>query len=121
VQGSIENSYYTVLHRQRYRMPPLIPNLQDNPDGLHKRYIITKANGEPVDDNALYFVLRLDLYGDDIYHIMACRHAARQWANMILQQRNTKHLHKVASELLQLLQESNIGTDNATTNSQTES
>jgi nitrogen fixation protein FixH len=29
-------------------------------EGLGIRYHITKANGDPVDDNALYFVLRLD-------------------------------------------------------------
>ncbi|TET43712.1 MAG: hypothetical protein E3J66_01560 [Dehalococcoidia bacterium] len=28
--------------------------------GLYGKYIITKANGEPTDTNAQYFVLRLD-------------------------------------------------------------
>lgn len=29
-------------------------------DGLYDKYIITKNNGESVDPNAVYFVLRLD-------------------------------------------------------------
>ena len=30
------------------------------PKGLYKKYIITKANGEPIDPEAQYFVLRID-------------------------------------------------------------
>lgn len=32
----------------------------ENPAGLHRRYIVQKANGEPVDPSARYFVLRYD-------------------------------------------------------------
>jgi len=31
-----------------------------NPDGLHLKYIVTKADGSSVDPDAQYFVLRLD-------------------------------------------------------------
>ena len=41
--------------------------------GLYGKYIITKADGSPVDPNADYFVLRLDTDP-------AARHAARTYA-----------------------------------------
>ena len=42
-----------------------IASIEENPNGLHGRYIVTKASGEPVDERAIYFVLRLDQHGDD--------------------------------------------------------
>lgn len=76
----------------------MIPTEQENPDGLNQRYIVTKANGEPCDPRAIYFVLRLDSHGDDPLHIEACRWAARMWA-----ENAPSHLRKVAKELLTLL------------------
>jgi hypothetical protein len=67
----------------------------DNPDGLYRKYAITKANGSPCDPNAKYFVLRLDWNGSDKDHIEACRIAARAYVKNA-----PKRLQKVASELV---------------------
>ena len=72
-----------------------IPTQQENPEGLHLRYIITKTDGEPIDENAEYFVLRLDDGGDDIKHIKACRKAIKVYAKKI-----KKHLPELSKELL---------------------
>ena len=72
-----------------------IPTQQENPKGLHLRYIVTKTDGEPVDENAEYFVLRLDDGGDDIKHIKACRKAIRVYAKKI-----KKHLPELSKDLL---------------------
>lgn len=61
----------------------MLPTKEQNPDGLHQRYNVTKASGEPVDPNAFYFVLRLDSGGDDQKHIHACRAAAWRYAKEI--------------------------------------
>lgn len=53
----------------------LDPDEQNKHLGLYEKYIIQKANGEPVDDNAKYFVLRYDENGSDPVHIAACRKA----------------------------------------------
>lgn len=76
-----------------------IQSVKDNPYGLHQRYIVTKASGEPVDDTAAYFVLRLDCDGDDKNHIQACRWAAREYAHKILADDGATHLHQMANEL----------------------
>ena len=55
--------------------------------GLYGKYIITKADGSPVDPNADYFVLRLDTDP-------AARHAARTYARNMYD-RN----HALADEL----------------------
>ena len=47
----------------------MLPTESENPNGLHARYIVTKASGEPCDPEAVYFVLRLDRGGDDPIHI----------------------------------------------------
>jgi hypothetical protein len=60
-----------------------IPSMQDNPNGLHQRYRVTKLNGEPTDPMATYFVLRLDHFGRDGQHIAACREAARTYCDYI--------------------------------------
>jgi len=61
----------------------MIPTKDENPEGLHLRYIVTKANGKQVDPEAEYFVLRLDLKGDDKDHIFACRKAIQVYADHI--------------------------------------
>lgn len=78
-----------------------IPPKQANPHGLHKRYIVTKADGEPVDPMATYFVLRLDHFGRDGLHVAACRAAAKAYADYIFQSgdHHGTHLDKVAEEL----------------------
>ena len=60
-----------------------IPTEKDNPKGLHQRYHVSKVSGEPIDENAEYFVLRLDSGGDDLRHIEACRCAINTYAVMI--------------------------------------
>ncbi len=74
----------------------------DNPNGLHQRYIVSKMNGEQVDPEAVYFVLRLDKHGDDNLHVAACHVAVEAYAGFIL---NTppNHLTKLGSDLLDLL------------------
>lgn len=51
--------------------------------GLQHRYDVFKANGEPIDEGAEYFVLRLDDGGDDKAHINACREAIRYYATLM--------------------------------------
>ena len=71
-----------------------LPSKDENPNGLHKRYIISKADGEPVDDNAEYFVLRLDDGGSDPKHIAACRKAIITYAMEI-----KDHLPELSKDL----------------------
>lgn len=52
----------------------------ENPNGLHLRYIVRKANGEPVDPRAEYFVLRTDKFASDQRHAAACRKAVLTYA-----------------------------------------
>ncbi len=59
----------------------MIPTKEENPNGLHQRYRITKADGSPVDPRGAYFVLRLDGLGDDAGHVFACRMAAIAYAD----------------------------------------
>lgn len=80
---------------------PRIPTKEESPTGLHQRYIVTKP-GEPVDRDAMYFVLRLDSAGDDTQHVLACRRAAVAYADTI---RMIKHeqLFEVADDLCALV------------------
>lgn len=73
-----------------------IPTQEKNPKGLHQRYIVSKTDGEPVDDFAEYFVLRLDEGGNDIKHIKACRKAIRTYAKKI-----KNHLPQLSQDLLE--------------------
>ncbi len=75
-----------------------IPTKEKNPNGLHQRYRITKTNGAECDPRAVYFVLRLDGFGDDGGHIAACRVAARAYAANA-----PPRLRRVADDLLKLL------------------
>ena len=51
-------------------------NSENKTCGLHQKYHITKTNGEPVDDDAVYFVLRID---SDPH----ARNALREYARII--------------------------------------
>ena len=73
-----------------------IPTQEENPKGLHQRYIVSKTDGEPVDADAEYFVLRLDEGGNDIKHIKACRKAIRTYAKKI-----KNHLPVLSQDLLE--------------------
>jgi len=73
-----------------------IPTKAENPNGLHKRYFVAKLIQGidyskhqledcilPVDEDAEYFVLRLDKNGSDPKHIQACRKAILTYAKNI--------------------------------------
>ena len=70
-----------------------LPTQNEKPNGLHQRYCVTKANGDPVDPDAVYFVLRIDGKGDDFAHQKACIQAIRTYAFTIqMLNRNGKAL-----------------------------
>lgn len=77
---------------------PRLKDKNENPDGLHRRYNVRYANGDHTDPRAIYFVLRLDEFGDDPLHIEACRKAALTWVYNA-----PPHLAQVAEDLLKLL------------------
>jgi hypothetical protein len=72
-------------------MRPALPEAKDNPDGLHRKYIVSKANGEPVNPNAIYFVLRLDGLCEDVFHVDACIVAAMAYIERV---RDMHAIHK---------------------------
>jgi len=71
-----------------------IQSRSKNPKGLHKRYKVSKANGNQVDIGAEYFVLRVDEKGKDPKHIAACRKALMVYAFEI-----QGHLPELAKDL----------------------
>jgi hypothetical protein len=71
-----------------------LPTQEENPKGLYGRYIVEKVNGEPMDERAEYFILRLDEFGDPI-HIAACRKAALTYVKEIY-----NHLPDLANDLV---------------------
>lgn len=73
-------------------------SLNDNPHGLHQKYIITRVDGKPIDPKAVYFVLRLD--GDHI-HNKASRSAALEWIDAI---GDDSTLKLVANDLKQMVE-----------------
>lgn len=80
-----------------------IPSRDDNPNGFHQRYVVSKTSGEPVDPRAVYLVLRLDEHGDDEQHTAFCRAAAREYCERVFRM-GTKHpLSQMATELWSLL------------------
>ena len=72
-----------------------LPTQEENPNGLHGRYIVEKVNGEQVDERAEYFILRLDEFGNDPNHIIACRRAAVTYAREIY-----PHIPQLAEDLV---------------------
>jgi len=77
----------------------MIPTAEENPNGLHQRYKVTKADGTTCDPNAVYFVLRLDS-GGSIGHIASCREAAVAYAAA---SQHYPDLKDVGIELLRLV------------------
>lgn len=80
-----------------------IPTIEENPTGLHRRYNVTKANGEPVDPGSIYFVARIDDGGDDHVHLEACRNAVRAYCQLIFRYGNAHPLAQMANEWWQLV------------------
>lgn len=101
-KGTIARSEIEWL--EEYDLPPApvlpvengIPTAEDNPHGFHRRYTVIKANGQAVDKEAEYMVLRLDWAGDDKVHIRACRTAAIAYANAI-----QYHIPKMAEDIFE--------------------
>ncbi len=93
---------------------PQIP--QTRVDGLYKRYIVQKADGTPTDNDAEYFVLRLDRGGSDPVHIQACRDAIQTYA-----QRIREHLPALAADLNSRYPREDLPNDSNPTSSQTTS
>jgi len=87
-----------------------IPTQLENTKGLHQRYKITKLVKDkmypdlvteteaiferPVDQDAEYFVMRLDTGGSDIEHIKACRIGVHAYADAI-----EHHLPELAKDI----------------------
>lgn len=67
----------------------------EKPKGLFQKYIIYKADGTPLNENAEYFVLRLDNQCSDRKHVEACRKAVLLYALEI-----GEHLPKLSKDLL---------------------
>lgn len=72
----------------------MISSKEENPEGFHHRYYVTKLDGE-TDPRAEYFVLRLDNFGKDSRHIEACRKAILVYAEEI-----KDHLPGLAADLV---------------------
>lgn len=77
-----------------------LPTKEENPNGLHQKYIVSKADGTPIDKDAIYFVLRVDDGAKDQGHLEACREALFTYASHML-----RHNIVLANDLLDLLSE----------------
>ena len=78
------------------------------PDGFLNRYNVTKRNGDPIDPNAIYVLLRVDSGGSDRTHISAGRQAIRAYVKEILRtplQNGGRHLQDFALELHNLVEQ----------------
>jgi hypothetical protein len=76
-----------------------IKTAEENPRGLHQKYIVSHSSGKPVDPDAVYFVLRLD--GTHL-HNWASRKAAEKWAACILAEPEGP-LTQTAREVMQMV------------------
>jgi len=72
-----------------------LPTRDENPTGLHQKYIVTKADGTPVDPEAEYFVLRIDSEAD-ADHRWACLRALETYAKAI-----EPNIPRLACELIE--------------------
>lgn len=81
----------------------MLPSHLLNPNGLHRKYVVSKADGSSVDPVAEYFVLRLDPFCRDQDHLEACWAAAREYAHHIM---SVPRLKLLAMELLLLVDNS---------------
>ena len=65
--------------------------------GLLPKYEIKKVNGNDVDPNSEYFVLRLDENGSDPKHTLACKRALVKYAYELYMQ---DHLPKLVEDIM---------------------
>lgn len=80
----------------------MFPTRAENPNGLHQRYIVSKADGSPV--TGTYLVLRIDNNGNDQEWIRCCKKAAGVLASEIKFSPRARHLYKIADDLDAYLQ-----------------
>lgn len=87
-----------------------IPTIDENPKGLHQKYVIRKVTGvkrngfigrptlvtTPVDSDAEYFILRLDDRCKDKKHVEACRKAVLHYADLI-----KDHIPELSKDLIE--------------------
>lgn len=91
-----------------------IPTELKNPNGLHQKYYVQKLRTvlehsgfdrdehtectiiESVDENAEYFVLRLDDGASDMKHVEACRIAINAYAKAI-----KEHIPQLSKDLIE--------------------
>lgn len=89
-----------------------LPSPTEHPNGLHGRYIVTKADGTSVDPRSQYFVLQYAMYdGADPAHVDACRAAVRAYIHRIHTNPDGMHLWQMIEEL-----EQRLGATGATAN-----
>lgn len=97
--GSAIASPFVNNKNQGKTMLDKLKTAEENACGLHQKYVISRADGKPVDADAVYFVLRLD--GDHL-HNKASRRAAMQWALEVLVNPDGP-LTQTATELMEML------------------
>lgn len=96
VDGSIVDSLQESIN-EVLQLTAAVPDIaQLRSQGILPRYIVSKADGSPMDPGAEYFVLRLDDGGDDKLHVLACRDAVLMYATMI-----QEHLPVLSKELFE--------------------
>lgn len=90
-----------------------IPTIDENPKGLHQKYVIRKVTEvkrdgffgspklitRPVDSDAEYFILRLDDRCKDKKHVEACRKAVLHYAELI-----KEHIPELSKDLIERYQ-----------------
>ncbi|MDA3880525.1 MAG: hypothetical protein PF436_09065 [Prolixibacteraceae bacterium] len=60
----------------------MLKSKEENPNGLHNKYVISRTDGTPIDDRNEYFLLKLEGVGDPV-HIEASRKVALKYADEI--------------------------------------
>ena len=95
IRTTLNTSYNLPDLRTGAKLNKMIPTREENPNGLHQRYIVSKTSGKPVDEDAEYFVLRVDKNGKDPKHIAACRKAVLKYAEEI-----ADHLPELSKDLI---------------------
>lgn len=70
-----------------------LPSQEENPKGLHNRYLISRTDGTPINPKNVYFILKLEGEGDPI-HMEACRKAVLKYADEI-----KEHLPELSKDL----------------------
>ncbi len=87
----------------------IIPTRENNPEGLHQRYIVSKVDGSPVDPEAIYLVLRIDRKGENQWWSACCRYAAYALVRFVEKEyefrEKPRGLHQFAVDLFKLLDE----------------